>query len=424
MNLDKPSECYRDYKLNPELPKFSNKIVASKLVEYDDMCYSVYHYDSEILCFDDHVHAPFRSVVFSHPEKRLLSFSPPKSTTNEEFMDETPFLDDECVNVCEKVEGIMVNLFYDDRNNKWTIATKTDVGGKSGVFRGTRHAHSKLSILAMFLEALRCSHRDLNDCAIVNELAAHYSYSFVLQHPDNIITQHVDRPRLFLVAVYDIDPVHNRAIEIPSFVYENWPIFLNIVGVIEFPAKIAETSYDTLCKKYCAQHSVYLGPGVVVHNYAKGIRTVFENAAYQRVLRARKINPIILYQYICLHRIDKVADFAKYFHPFKKQMEKYKYAFYDLVKSLHQAYLDVYVLKTITMRNVNHSIAPHVQYLHKSVYLRYIGTRLSVKVTRDVVRSYVESMEPREILYLMTHHRRITTMDHGPKVNNCPCMYV
>lgn len=243
----------------------------------------------------------------------------------------------------------------------------------------------------------------------MNELDTQYSYSFVLQHPDNTITRRVERPRVYLVAVYDIDQAHHRAIEIPSYVYENWPIFLD-VGLIEFPEKITESSYDTIRKKYCAKHSSYVGPGIVVHNYAKGMRTVFENEAYRELRRAHKINTMLLYQYLCLKRIDKVDDFMKYFHPYRKQMEEFRHAFDDFVKSLHQAYMDVHVLKIIEPTDLNHSIAPHVDSLHKTVYLRYIGTSRAAKIMRNVVREYIEAIEPREILYLMAHHRRVATV--------------
>jgi hypothetical protein len=409
--------CYRDYVLELDSPQFSEKIVPSKIVEHAALSYAVYHYDTDILCFDDHFHGQFRSVVFSHPENRLLSFSPPKSAVNERFMEETPFLDDEHVTVSEKVEGVMINLFYEKRNGRWTLATKTTVGGNRWVFEpkndpayvGNRKPNpEKSSFLAMFLDALQCSQHDLNDCAIMNELDTQYSYSFVLQHPDNTITRRVERPRVYLVAVYDIDQQHNRAVEIPSYVYENWPIFLN-VGIIEFPTKITESSYDTIRKKYCAKHSSYVGPGIVVHNYAKGMRTVFENEAYGELRNAYKINTMLLYQYLSLHRIDKIADFMKYFHPYRKQMEEFRRTFDDFIKCLHQAYLDVHVLKIIRVADLNHSIAPHVKSLHKNIYLRFIGTRLAKRITREVVREYVEAMEPREMLYLMTHHRRTAT---------------
>lgn len=416
--------CYRDYLVDVDSPHFSEKIVPSKIVEHGALSYMVYHYDDDILCFDDHFHGQFRSVVFSHPENRLLSFSPPKSEPNERFIEETPFIDDDDVIASEKIEGVMINLFYDNRVKRWNIATKTSVGGNSWYFKaannpihvGTSNALSLLcksskkpTFLAMFLDALQSSHRDLNDSLVINELDKHYSYSFVLQHPDNVITRPiVERPRLYLVAVYDIDRVHNRAIEIPYYVYENWPIFLN-VGVVEFPEKIRETSYDTICKKYCALHSSYMGPGIVVHNYAKGMRTVFENAAYQKMRGSHKMNTMLLYQYLCLKRIDKVADFVKYFQPYRKQMEGFRHTFDDFVKSLHQAYMDVHVLKIIEPTDLNHSIAPHVDSLHKTVYLRYIGTSRAAKISRNVVREYIEAIEPREILYLMAHHRRAAT---------------
>ena len=414
------SECYRDYLLDVDSPQFSEKIVPSKIVEHGALSYKVYHYDADILCFDDQFHGQFRSVVFSHPENRLLSFSPPKSALNKSFIEETPFIDDEHVIVSEKVEGVMINLFYDDRVKRWNIATKTSVGGNMWYFEpintpinvGTPNDVSifcrspkKPTFLAMFLDALQSSHHDLHNSSVINELDIHYSYSFVLQHPSNTIIQWIERPRLYLVAVYDIDWVHNRAIEIPSYVYENWSIFLN-AGVVEFPEKIRDTSYDTIRQKYCSMHSSFMGPGIVMHNYAKGTRTVFENMAYQKMRRARKINSMLLYQYLCLKRIDKVADFVKYFQPYRKQTEEFRHAFDEFIKSLHQAYLDVHVLKIIQIADLNHSISPHVEYLHKNIYLRYIGTRLQKTVTRNVVRDYVESMEPREILYLLMHHRR------------------
>jgi len=409
------SEGYKDYLLDVASPQFSEKIVLSKIAEHAALSYLVYHYDADILCFDDHFHGQFRSVVFSHPENQLLSFSPPKSAPNERFMEETPFLDDEHVTITEKIEGVMVNLFYDKRNQTWTLATKTRVGGKYWFFEPKNDPmyaskktpkRDKTTFLAMFLDALQCSQRDLNDCAMIQEFDKHYSYSFVLQHPDNTITQRVERPRAYLVAVYDIDQVHHRAIEIPSYVYENWPIFLD-VGLIEFPEKITESSYDTIRKKYCAKHSSYVGPGIVVHNYAKGMRTVFENEAYRELRNSHKINTMLLYQYLCLKRIDKIADFMKYFHPYRKQMEGFMHTFDDFVKCLHQAYLDVHVLKIIRVTDLNPSIASHVESLHKNIYLRCIGTRFAKRITHEVVRDYVEAMEPREMLYLMTHHRRV-----------------
>lgn len=430
-------ECYRDYVVDIRVPEFSEKIVHSKIVDNGGVSYKIYNYDQDILCFDDQLHGRFRSVVFSHPENKLLSFSPPKSIDNDTFMKNCPAIYcNENIEVCEKVEGVMINLFFDSRIKKWEISTKTNVGGDYGCFipknnplhvgrnsyshiqqllrdstsRKLSNGAKKTAILSMFLDALQCSHDSVNDCAWINEMDVRYSYSFVLQHPENEITQKVNRPRLVLVAVYDIDHINHRAIEIPSHVYESWPLFLNILGIVDFPEKVKmdDRFYDCIQKKYCSHYSTYASPGVVIKNYESGERTVFENIAYTELLRSKrtKLLPMLLYQYLCLQRINKMDDFLKYFGAYRKQMQKFQHLVIDFVKTLHQAYMDVHVLKIVDIEDINNSIAPHVNYLHKNVYLRYYGTGLAKKITRDVVRTYVESMEPREILYLLMHHRR------------------
>ena len=415
---------YVDYKIDLEDLEKDN-IVRLKTASTDKSTYDIYNYDSTVLCFDDEKRKKYRSVIVSHPENNLLSFSPPKSIAISDYMKTYPDITDTMV-VSEKIEGVMVNLFYDARIQSWEIATKSGVGGNYWYFSPkntpqrilTRkndllldHTVRKISrikhtFLTMFLDAGKCG-GSLNECAWINELEEHYCYSFVLQHPKNEIQQAIETPRIFLVAVYDIDPVHNRAIQIPPDVYESWPIFLNILGVVEFPAKIVGASYSEIQIKYCSYYTKATNPGVVFWNYLTGERAVMQNECYQMIRTIQKESPLLLYQYLCLRRIDKVREFLHYYPTFKKTVMEFHHRFDVFVKTIHRAYLDVYVFKTVERTDVNLPFTPHIEKIHKEKYLKYIGSKgKQCKITLDVIREYVQSMEPREVLYCLEHLRR------------------
>jgi hypothetical protein len=414
---------YVDYKIDLDDVAKDN-IVHLKTVSTDHSTYDIYNYDSAVLCFDDEKRKKYRSVIVAHPENRLFSFSPPKSISIAEYMKKYPEITDAMV-VSEKIEGLMVNLFYDTRIQSWEIATKSGAGGNYWYFSPKNNpqmihtrkndllldhtarkiSRCKATFLTMFLDACKCS-GSLNDCAWINELDQHYCYSFVLQHPKNQIQQTIENPRVFLIAVYDIDPVHNRAIQIPRDVYESWPIFLNILGVVEFPAKIVGLSYAEIQSKYCSYYTKATNPGIVFWNELTGDRAVMQNECYQMIRVIKNESPLLLYQYLCLRRIDKVGEFLNYYPTYKKTAMEFHHRFDVFVKTIHRAYLDVYVCKLVEIKDVNAPFQPHIEKIHKQLYLKYIGSSKSHKITLDVIREYVQRMEPREVLYCLEHLRR------------------
>ena len=65
---------YVYYRINPEHSSFSDTVVQSKVITHNLSSYAILNYDPNILCFDDTIHSMYRSVVLSHPEKKLLCF--------------------------------------------------------------------------------------------------------------------------------------------------------------------------------------------------------------------------------------------------------------------------------------------------------------------------------------------------------------
>jgi hypothetical protein len=117
----------------------------------------------------------YRSVVFSFPENKVLSFSPPRSVPYEKFKT-TPMNNRDNIIMSEIVEGVMINLFYDHRISSWEIATKSAIGGDYNYSDEKRN-----SFREMFFECLHCEKSD----GFLDVLPKNYSYSFVIQHPKN-----------------------------------------------------------------------------------------------------------------------------------------------------------------------------------------------------------------------------------------------
>jgi len=402
---------YASYSL--DLANINPSLVHQKIYEQS---YAIYNYDSDFLCHDDRNHGQYRSVVVSYPDLgTILAFSPPKSLSYGTFIEKYGEIDHPHIVCSDYVEGVMINLFYDARNQGWEIATKSGVGGYYHYYPTVQNHPSfirkpvlKMTFREMFLEALGLlSPTSLGFTGM--EWFAHldkrYSYSFVLQHPENKITVDVERAKIFLVAVYQMDGM--RIIQIPPHVYESWSLFLNSASRIEFPQKHCG-QYDDLAREFCSPHTNNRNPGLVFWNWSTGDRCVLENPCYNDMKRAMNMNPSLHYQYLCVSRINKVADFYRYFPLYKKQCSHMGDLENKFVGELHQIYLQVNVYKNIKLDDVSAKYHNHLEVLHKIYYLPLLGSNASKpKITKEVVRNYLHSLEPRELMYALYYERRL-----------------
>lgn len=407
---------YASYTL--DLNTINTSLVQCKIYNQQ---YAIYNYDSEFLCHDDVKHGQYRSVVLSYPDlETILSFSPPKSLSYDTFIgkyDEWSIIKDN-VTCSDYIEGVMINLFYDKRVGEWEIATKSGVGGYYHYYPTTqnhplltiRRPADKISFREMFLDALGICPKDGTLCFAnmgwFESLDRRFCYSFVLQHPENKITISISEPCVYLVAVYEID--NQTVIQIPPHEYEQWHIFLNNVNRVMFPQKHSITNYEALTLQFCSAHTNNLNPGLVFWNWSTGDRCVLENPVYREMKKMRTINTALHYQYLCVSRIDKLGDFYRYFPFFKKQCTQMGDLESRFVADLHETYLQVYVYQNIKLHNVSAKYINHVAELHRKYYLRFLGINgTRPKITKAVVRKYLQQLEPRDLLYALYYQRRL-----------------
>jgi len=433
-----------------------SKINSRVFTVYNSVSYNIFNYDRRRLYVEEPcTTTKYRSVIYSYPEQQLLSFSPPRSISLSMFSNRYPISQEDtpscegsiswtendlftCTNenntnnvkksllITEIVEGLLVHLFYDARLSSWEIATKNAVGGRIVPFRKSETTFEKTtstaSVYSMFLDALRSPEQmSLNDIPVLEIFEKQYSYTFVLQHPKNPIVLPIQRPTLYLVAVYDI--IHNGfvgqyAIPIPQSVYQRWRCFTN--SPIQFPTlyDIQDfNSYESIQSRFgSVVHSTNSSLGINITNTKTGDRCQIKNPAYLVMKRVNELDGLSFFQYLCLKRIQKEELYVKYYPEEDDRYIQYFQLFRHFVKDVHSAYLQKYVIKSNLP--ITSKFSRLIDRIHKEIRIPSLHKRsqksqqtqngqeaIPLKITHGVVYKYIRSLDPMEILHLITQDK-------------------
>lgn len=397
------------YQPDPNI--ISNKITKKSVRGYYSD-YFILNYDKLGMCFNDEKTGMYRSVVFSNPDNRLLSFSPVMSISPSVFMNKYPVINYDII-VQEYVEGVMINLFYDHRVNKWVIATKGAIGGKYGYGSASDKSNT---FYEMFMDALHANKSEtLNNLAMLEYFPKCLSYTFILQHPKNVISVPVSKPRLVLVSLYLINREKNQAEFIHSVFYEKWQEFKNLAGIIEFPVQYVFQDYKEIFTQLQKYNGLFDGTstnstnqtGYIITNIHTGERCRIKSYTHDILKQMTRVDAETQYRYFCIRKIGKLSDYMKIFPHQKKMFFLIEEEYENRITKIHDLYCDVYIYKTRDPDTVDSADFTHVYKLHHNVYLPSMrsGSKLR-KVYKKTVRKYFDSMEPRELLYIMSADKR------------------
>lgn len=405
---------YVDY--SPDLVTYNSDKIKTKIYTPKRNTftteYKILNYDNEVVCDNDTKLGLYRSIVVNPEDNTILCFTPPKTMTMDFFKEVNPDVTSSDILVNEIIEGTMLTLFYDPRIESWELASKGAIGGNYWFYR-TQYNQLKSNpaqptFRKMFLEAFRAEEfQDINDLTCVQELSKEYCYNFILQHPANHIVLHVLSPVAYLVSVYHLKG--SVATAIPATVYEEWNCFLGIRGLVEFPKRFEEESYNKFEELYCSVNSSHTMVGLMFTNLKTGMMASLENPTYKEVRELRGNNPNLQYQYLCLLRMGKVMDFLKFFPQYKQVFYRFYKEFQEFVTNVHQSYISYYVRKS--GEKISKKYFTLIYKLHHEIFLQSLGEgKEKIIMRRGEIGKRLCEMAPSELIYYLNYNKTESEM--------------
>jgi len=365
--------------------------------------YKVVSYDKNMLSIDlINSHGLCRSIILNSDNK-VVSFSPPKSIPSDVFINIHYPKNKDIIIAQEFIEGTMINLFWDDTiglSGDWEISTRNTVGATSCFYKSP---NSK-TFRQMFFEAIKENNicfEHMNPC---------YSYSFVLQHPENRIVVPFKKPQLYLVAVYHIDNSDRNNICVYSMDMKEVKKFDWKNSTIKFPQIYEYEKYSDLIQQYASMNTPYYILGVVLFNSATGERAKIRNPVYEQVKNLRGNQPKLQYQYLSLRKEGKVGDCLKFYPENKKEFSTFRDQVHLFTNTLFANYVSCYIKKEKPLLEFSDQYRTHMFNIHQT-YMNNLREK-KLFVTNTVVINYVNNLHPSLLMFCLNFQMRKRNVDY------------
>lgn len=333
----------------------------------------------------------FRSVLVD--KEGVISYSPPKSLriTNDEIM--SKFENSE---VEEYVEGTMINVYWNKYLNDWDLCTRSNVGG-----RCRYNVLNKETFRYMFLDCMNNVNLSFED------LNKEYSYSFIMQHPNNRIVVPIKEHRLYLCNIYSFDNYDVNKVEIPEE--------LSCFKIEKIKDETEITKYKLKLKnnlKY--EDNDYRRVGIVFKN-ENGERCKLRNYSYEYVRRLKGNSPKLQYLYYNLRREKKVNEYLKYYPEHKVEFDEMLRDIISFTTTLYSMYIECYIRKEKPLKEFSKQYRTHMFKIHR-IYLNELKEN-NKYVNRNEVIKYVNSLEPAHLMYSMNINYRKNSIEELKDTN-------
>jgi len=391
-----------------------NEKITKSVIYTENSQYTILRYNKNILNYDlVDTYGLLRSVILDKND-HIVSFSPPKSVATDFFIKKYQSFNEPYLVAEEFIEGTMINLFWDETiglSGDWEIATRNNVGGNISFYQScyTKNGVKNKTFRQMFLEAM-------NECQLTfDHLTKGYTYSFVLQHPENRIVVPFKNPNLYLIAIYYcvddrkktyLNKIHENPnifvypIDMKSF-YENSPIKNTFV---QFPKSYQENSYSALIKKYASMNTPYDIMGIVIYNQLTKERCKICNPVYEQVRQLKGNHPKLQYLYLSLRHSGKINEYLTFYPEHKKEFSIFRDDVHLFTKTLYDNYVECFINKKIDISKYSNQYQSHMIELHK----RFINELREKKLRIDYnyVIEYINQLPPAKLMFSINYHLR------------------
>lgn len=222
----------------------------------------IFRYNREKCDLTSPVVRAFRSVVWDRTTNRPVFVAPMKSEADVANFP-TSFTNTHIVE--DFVDGVMVNVFYDQHKQSWRLATRSRLDADNKFYQ---HNFADL-----FMSAWNAYFPGAGFAS----LTPGYGYSFVVQHPQNRIVVPAATPTLTCVEIHHVDQATARLFITPTPANMMAPRRFNVTNIAELAQLMSQRE----------QFEGYTAQGCVVRDIATGRRWKRRTVAYQQVRQLR-----------------------------------------------------------------------------------------------------------------------------------------
>ena len=322
-----------------------------------------------------------RGIILEKNSNKLLCIPPQKSIDNDYYHNlqgNENFNSD--IIFEEFIDGTMINLFkYQD---KVYISTRSCFGANC-------RWNSSDTFNILFNECI--------DFSKFEDIEENYSYSFVIQHPDNTIVKKYVEPKITLCFVSTINKdnsiiVLNRTAMQEQIDKNNFGISLpkiyNIENMEEVYKQIDnmnETEQGIVIKKYIDESD---------------LRSKVRNINYNKIRFLRGNTNNKEYLYFELRKNQKIVEYLEYFPEDKEFFDSCRFKLYNFTNNLFNHYRNLKVNKTVKFLEIDYEYRPLLNELHE------LFTTDKKITTKQKVIQYLHNLPTARILFVLNYKNR------------------
>lgn len=360
--------------------------------------FTIIKYDKE-KCLPSHYYRVgfMRSMVIDRDLNKIVCVGPNKSIPVDEIeqYSSTQKGDDDGINYEEFVDGVMINVFWDETNNAWQYATRSNIGAD---IRFYLQSEGNMTFRAMFEEALK------EDAIVLNVLPKSYCYSFVLQHPLNRIVAPVEKPRAVLVEAHCITDTI-----ITIYPHGNNEDDMELREIIDtyripIPEKYHYATRKEAVDNHATRNTDFACVGIILKNYHTGWRAKIRNPVYEDVKQLRGNIPKLQFLYLTLRHSGNVSKYLRFFKEHSDEFEKYRKQVHSFTHNLYVNYVDCFIKKKAHVNTYPHQYKVCMTTLH-TLYLDMLMPR-GKHIHKGVVINFFNEMPPQRQMYLLNYNYR------------------
>lgn len=360
--------------------------------------FSIIKYDKE-KCTPSHYYRVgfMRSMVIDRELGRIVCVGPNKSIPVDEIEQYSSKQDGDGdgIHYEEFVDGVMINVFWDEPNNAWQYATRSNIGAD---IRFYLQSEGNLTFRAMFEEALK------EDSIDLNVLPKSYCYSFVLQHPLNRIVAPVEKPHAVLVEAHCITDMIVTIY--PHGSTDDDKELREIIDVhgIPIPKTYTYKNIREATDHHASRNTDFGCVGIILKNYRKGWRAKIRNPVYEEVKQLRGNSPKLQFLYLTLRHSGNVSKYLRFFKEHSDDFENYRNQVHNFTQNLYVNYVDCFIKKKAHVNTYPHQYKVCMTTLH-TLYLDTLMPR-GKHIHKGVVINFFNEMPPQRQMYLLNYNYR------------------